>query len=133
MKRGDIRGARAGILRQMGKDPLQLFQSGEDDYTQAIKLRPAVEAWTARGRLRVTYGVHRASLGENPVKEFDLADEDFDQAARLKPGDPTVIEGKSFALRCRADYRVSKGESPLKELETMEGLAAAFIADKPLP
>src|SRR5205814_5814363 len=84
-------------------------------------------------RLRVSYGVHRASLGENPTKEFDLADEDFEQAARLSPKDPSVVEGRSFALRCRADYKVSKGESPLRELETMERVAAAFLADGPLP
>src|SRR5207249_1916543 len=59
--------------------------------------------------------------------------EDFDQAARLKPKDPSVLEGRSFALRSRADYRVGRGESPLKELETMEGLAEAYLKDKPLP
>jgi tetratricopeptide (TPR) repeat protein len=117
----------------MGRDPLQVFQSAEDDFSQAIRLRPSVEALTARARLRVSYGVHRAGLGENPTKEFDLADEDFDQAERLRPKDASVVEGRSFALRCRADYKVSKGESPLKELETMEGAAAAYLSDRPLP
>jgi len=133
MKRGRLRSSRAEVLRHTGKDPLQVFQSAEDDFERAIKMRPAVDAYTARARLRVNYGLHRAGLGENPTKEFDLADEDFEQAARLSPKDPSVIEGRSYALRCRADYKVSKGESPLKELETMETLAAAFLADRPLP
>jgi serine/threonine-protein kinase len=133
LKRGLLRLARAGALGQMGKDPLQVYQSAEDDFGQAIRLRPAVDALTARARLRVNYGVHRASLGENPTKEFDLADEDFEQAARLRPKDPSVIEGRSLSLRCRGDYKASRGESPLKELEAMEGLAAAFLADAPLP
>jgi len=133
LKRGRLRASRAEVLRQTGKDPLQVFQSAEDDFERAIKLRPAADAYTARARLRVNYGLHRAGLGENPTKEFDLADEDFEQAARLAPKDPSVIEGRSYALRCRADYKVSKGESPLKELETMESAAAAFLAERPLP
>jgi tetratricopeptide (TPR) repeat protein len=133
MKRGELTSSQAGVLRQMGKDPVQVFQSAEDDFWQAIRLRPSAEAWTARARLRVRYGVHRAALGGNPSKEFDLADEDFEQAARLSPKDASVVEGRSFALRSRADYKVSKGESPLRELETMESVAAAFLADRPLP
>jgi serine/threonine-protein kinase len=133
MKRGELRRSRAGALRQMGQDPLQIYQSSEDDYGMAIKLRPAVDAYAARARLRVNYGVHRSGLGENPTKEFELADEDFDKAARLSPKDPSVVEGRSFALRCRADYLVSRGESPLKELETMESVAAAYLAERPLP
>jgi serine/threonine-protein kinase len=133
MKRGELRRSRAGALGQMGQDPVQIFQSSEDDFGQALKLRPAVEAWTARARLRVIYGLHRAALGENPSKEFDLADEDFGQAELLRPKDPSVVEGRSFSLRSRADYLVSKGESPLKELETMESVAADYLAVRPLP
>jgi tetratricopeptide (TPR) repeat protein len=134
LRRGEIRGGLAHVQRETGRDPIQIFQAAEDDFAQAIKLSPSVEAWAGRARVRVDYGVRRSSLGENPLKEFDLADEDLAQAAHLNRKDPAVLAGRSHALRCRADYRVSRGESPLKELEMMETLATAYGAEtKPLP
>lgn len=130
IRRGEVRADRADLLRETGRDPIQMFQSAEEDFSQAIKLSPSVEAWVHRALVRVNYGVYRSTIGENPLKEFDLADEDLAQAAHLNRKDPAVLGGRSFALRCRADYRVSRGESPLKELEAMETLAAAFTAEK---
>ncbi len=54
----------------------------------------------------------------------------------MSPRDPTVLEGRSLTLRSRAEYRVDRGESPLKELEALEGLSTIFLgeqADKRLP
>lgn len=128
--RGETRARLAQLLHETGRDPVQLFQSAEDDFTRTIKLEPSVGAWVGRALVRIEYGTHRSSLGDNPVKEFDLADEDLAQAAHLDRKDPAVLGGRSFALRSRAEYRVSRGESPLKELETMESVATAYLAEK---
>jgi len=133
IKRAEILSALATLLSDTGKEPIQTFQRAEDDFTRTIKLAPSVESLVNRALVRVNYGVHRAGLGENPLKEFDLADEDLEQASKLKPREAAVTAGRSYALRCRAEYKAGRGESPLKELETMESLAAAFIAEKPLP
>ncbi|MBI3854685.1 MAG: hypothetical protein HY293_03220, partial [Planctomycetes bacterium] len=133
MERGELRTSRAALLHDTGRDPIQLFQGAEDDYTQAFKLRPSVEALVNRALVRVNWGVHRASLGENPAQEFDQADEDLAQAAKMKPKEASVVAGRSYLLRCRAEHKVEKGESPLKELEAMEALAAPFVAEKTLP
>jgi serine/threonine-protein kinase len=133
MKRGAVRTSLASVLLDTGRDPIQIFQGAEDDYTRIIKLGPSVEALVRRALLRANYGLHKAETGGNPLKEFDLADEDLNQAATLHPKDPFVLSGRSYALRARAEYKVGKGESPARELETMEALAAPFIADKSMP
>jgi len=133
MKRGAARTARAGVLLETGRDPIQVFQGAEDDYTHVIKFGPSVEALVSRALVRANYGLYKSSVGGNPIKEFELADEDLNQAAKLRPKDPFVLSGRSYALRARAEHKVDKGESPLKELETMEALAAPFVADKTMP
>jgi serine/threonine-protein kinase len=133
MKRGAVRTSLAGVLLETGRDPIQIFQGAEDDYTRIIKLGPSVEALVRRALVRANYGVHKSETGGNPLKEFDLADEDLNQAATLHPKDPFVLSGRSYAFRVRAEYKVGKSESPAKELETMEALAAPFIADKTMP
>jgi tetratricopeptide (TPR) repeat protein len=41
--------------------------------------------------------------------------------------------GRCFALRSRGDYKVARGESPLKELEELEALAVEANKTGPLP
>ena len=86
--------------------------------------------------LRVTYGVHRASLGDNPIKEFDLADEDFDQDDGQEQSQGPVCGPPAYA---QAEVRASdvdlKSGSPelgrLVQWAAREADAIAHLAVHP--
>ncbi len=50
--RADVRGRRAEVLGDMGRDPVKEFLAAEDDCTQVLKFHPAADAWVARALLR---------------------------------------------------------------------------------
>jgi len=118
--RGRQRRQLAAGLGESGKDPTLAYQGADEDFSEAIRLRPSVAASVGRAMVRTLQAEHRASLGENPQKGFEEAATDLDQAARLSPGDPSILAGRSLTLRSRADYRTGRGESPLQDLEELE-------------
>jgi serine/threonine protein kinase len=133
MSRGERRQDLARIRKDTGRDPTLQFQGAEEDFSQALRLHPSVAAYVTRAAARTEHAAHHASLGELPQKGFEEAEADLDLAARLAPGDESILVGRTFALRSRADYRVARGESPQKELEDMEALAAAYRKNAPVP
>jgi serine/threonine protein kinase len=117
----------------LGKDATLAFQGADEDYTEAIRLQPSAAAYVGRAKVRTLQSVHRASLGESPHKGFDEAAADLDLAARLAAGSPLVLVGRSLNLRSRGDYKEGRGESPLKDLEELEGLIATQPKTTPVP
>jgi serine/threonine protein kinase len=116
----------ADLQGEIGQDPTLAYQGAEEDFTEAIRLQPSVAAGVGRARVRTSQARHHASLGESPHKGFEEAAADLDLAARLDPKDPSILAARSETLWSRADYRTGRGESPLKDLEELEGRIAGY-------
>ena len=133
MGRAERRLELANLLGESGQDPVLAFQGADEDYSEALRLRPSTGAYIGRAQVRTLQAAHHASLGENPQKGFEEAAADLELAARLNPKDPGVLVGRSLALRSRADYQISRMESPLRDLEELEGKIAEAMKDGPVP
>ncbi|MBV8878953.1 MAG: serine/threonine protein kinase [Planctomycetaceae bacterium] len=131
--RAEWRKKLAGLLQDTGQDPALTFQGAEDDISQAIRLQPTLGTLVARAEIRTLQASWRASLGGNPEKSYEEAAADLDQAALLKPGDVSVLIGRSFTFRSRADYKTGRGESPLKDLEELEAQIADYSKHGTVP
>ena len=128
MDRAKARAGLARLLSETGQDPTLDFQAADDDLTQAFKFAPSAQVLVDRAALRIRRGLHRMRLGENPLPDFDEADADLfqtltlgkAQVQELPPYSSSALVVKSEGLRYRGDYRLLRGEGPLKELELLE-------------
>ncbi len=123
--RGRARGARARLRSETGQDPLMDVQSAEDDFAEAIKRRPTVEAFVRRAALRTFLGAHKMQLGEAPRRTWSEAEVDLDQALRLEPYSPAALAERCRVNRLAAEYRMGRGESVAGECAAVERDAEA--------
>jgi serine/threonine-protein kinase len=123
--RADVRAGRAHAKSEGGEDPAVDHESAEEDYTQAIRLRPSAEGHLRRATLRLRRALHRARLGGDPRPDLERAALDGDAARRLAPDDPAIRiqEGALRVARAEAAGACARADAEAYDREAEPLLA----------
>ena len=122
--RGKARGAKAVLLSETGQEPDIEFQSAEDDFTEALKLRVSAETLIQRAMLRARLGAHRARLGAYAERSFHEAAADLEQALRAEPDSSAALRAGCLVNRLEAEQHLRTAQNVIGECESIERDAA---------